>query len=297
MKDYRNAIQTQISKNQGLNLLFEDAPDLLEIDQEFLQQLLILGKKSIQDQELETLIDSAVEASMKCFLNVNQFLQIEQEDRNSLAGIYRQTLSAVRISRNPGQVLRKIHYPKLKTWLEEIYPDSLLKGLRNQSDISRVPCAEYSPEVQLTVLGLDPGQLLPPVLDVGCGENAHLVRYLNASGIPAQGIDRSVAVVDKDTQAVNWFNVDIQPSTWGTIISHMALSNHYQFARTAGSGRVTRMEQVFYRLLTGLKPGGILAYAPAVDGLTRLVNLDRYRISELEVVDGFLSVQILCKKG
>jgi hypothetical protein len=65
--------------------------------------------------------------------------------------------------------------------------------------------AEYSPELQLSILGLELRDLTEPILDLGCGARAELVRYLRARGKRAVGIDRHLSTEDGARRA-DWFS-------------------------------------------------------------------------------------------
>jgi hypothetical protein len=65
--------------------------------------------------------------------------------------------------------------------------------------LREVVCAEYRPELQLQLLKLAVSSLAAPVLDIGCGESAALVRFLRAQGVPAWGLDRSF---EENTSAI-----------------------------------------------------------------------------------------------
>jgi SAM-dependent methyltransferase len=59
--------------------------------------------------------------------------------------------------------------------------------------LSEPVCAQYSPQLQLGVLGLSLESLKEPILDLGCGAQGRLVRYLRSAGLDALGVDRQVA--------------------------------------------------------------------------------------------------------
>ena len=57
-------------------------------------------------------------------------------------------------------------------------------------DLNNTVCGGYSPSLQLRVLDLIYERLAEPVLDVGCGRDAPLIRHLRERGVEAFGIDR-----------------------------------------------------------------------------------------------------------
>lgn len=73
-------------------------------------------------------------------------------------------------------------------------------------------CATYRPELQLAVLGVTPGALPEPVLDVGAGAGGALVAYLRHWGVEATGIDR-LAGDDADPDADPGADPDTGPDT------------------------------------------------------------------------------------
>jgi len=44
--------------------------------------------------------------------------------------------------------------------------------------------------LQLSLLDIHPDKLLEPVLDIGCGEHAHLASFLHEKHLSVLGIDR-----------------------------------------------------------------------------------------------------------
>src|SRR5215211_6271348 len=88
----------------------------------------------------------------------------------------------------------------LAPWLQErnqflhLDAPAAPRGLRCLPDLGEAPrdavCARYSPPLQLGALDLSSEALPEPVLDVGCGSDAAMVRYLRQRGVEAYGIDR-----------------------------------------------------------------------------------------------------------
>lgn len=125
-------------------------------------------------------------------------------------------------------------------------------------------CAEYSPSLQLGVLGLSPDTLLEPVLDVVCGPSAGLVRCLRAEGITALGIDR--AAPDDVGVVADWLTFPYGTARWGTMVSHLGLSLHFLRHQLGCSSQVsdlaTAHAEAYMRVLRSLRVGGEFAYAP-----------------------------------
>jgi hypothetical protein len=159
--------------------------------------------------------------------------------------------------------------------------------LEDASDVAgfarlRVPCATYRPETQLAVLGLDPATMRQPVLDLGCGEEASLVRHLRAAGVAAFGVDR-VARPQEHVEVADWFEATLAPGAWGTIVSHLGFSLHFVHHHLRSSERARRYATRYMEILRALSEGGAFVYAPGLPFIEPLLPADQYRVSRRAV--------------
>jgi hypothetical protein len=124
--------------------------------------------------------------------------------------------------------------------------------------------AEYSPKLQLKMLNIDDASnLQQPILDIGCGKQGNLVKYLNSLGIDAYGIDIN-ASTDGKILNIDWFDLPCHSETWGTIISHLAFSIHFINHHFRKNGQPDRYAQSYMNFLHSLKKGGCLFYTPVL---------------------------------
>lgn len=130
--------------------------------------------------------------------------------------------------------------------------------------LKTVPCEEYSPELQLDILGLEPETLLEPVLDLGCGEHGHLVEYLLEMGIEAVGADRW-APQRPEFFRNDWFDLDLSGYRWGTVIAHQSLSTHFLYHHSLQTPFAEHLARLFMDVLNALIPGGRFCYSPGLD--------------------------------
>ncbi len=126
-----------------------------------------------------------------------------------------------------------------------------------------VTSATYSPELQLAVLGLSVDALREPILDVGCGEDAALVRFLRARGKDARGIHHRVVASDFATRA-DWLTHEYGASRWGTITSHLGFTLHFMHQEMKRSDLAFEYARAYMRIVQALAPGGTFAYVPGV---------------------------------
>lgn len=138
-----------------------------------------------------------------------------------------------------------------------------------------VVCAEYDPELQLAVLGLDARTLADPILDVGCGRDARLVAALGATGHDAHGIDRDAPA---SATEVDWLEYPYGSARWGTVISHLGFSLHFLHHHFAAGDTALSYAKAYMAILRSLRPGGVFAYAPALPFIEPMLAADTYRV-------------------
>ncbi|WP_157463864.1 class I SAM-dependent methyltransferase [Deinococcus pimensis] len=152
----------------------------------------------------------------------------------------------------------------------------------NVQALKAVTCAQYSPELQLEVLGLDEATVNGPLLDVGCGEDGRLVQYLRTRHVHAVGVDRLVtphpALFELD-----WHDLPAEQERWNTITSHLAFSHHFLYHHQRASHETVRFARTFQRLLSNLTVGGTFAYAPSLPFIEQLLPDHTYLVTRQDI--------------
>ncbi|MDO8323444.1 MAG: hypothetical protein Q7T23_10940 [Phenylobacterium sp.] len=211
----------------------------------------------------------------------NQFLYATAQTRAELGQAYAQTLadtaelldearSQQEVEDGLPQLLAE-HHQRLALALKVAF------GARLRDTVQ----AEYSPALQIAVLGLD--RVETPVLDVGCGATAALVDYLRNAGIEGVGMDRDAqapGVVQAD-----WLTQDYGRGIWGTVISHLGFSLHFLHHHLSDHELAFDYARAYMRILASLRVGGRFAYAPALPFLEEVLG-DNYRV-ESRTFDGY----------
>jgi len=292
MNDKVDSIQKQLHANRNVNILYPAASQSMVIDARFRDALLQTKADPASQREISRLIDVTVRECVHNILRINQYLNISEKHRERLAGIYYRTWDLLQSNDDIDTVLRTEHYPAIQAWVSELYPQTLLKTLAHRQKIQGLACSDYSAELQLNVLALDIENIHGPVLDIGCGVSAALVNYLHSSTVEVYGFDRIVEEETPFIKEANWFDYDYSQRSWGTIISHMAFSNHYRYAIHHDPELQKKMESVFHRILLSLSPEGCLILAPGVQELESAVNNRFYRIEVSPVIDNFTLMKI-----
>lgn len=204
-------------------------------------------------------------------LERNQFLPIGAREEARLAAMVARGLGALADAlADPGagaDALAVALAPAAEAFLADLAGFLAALGA-GEADARAVPLrevvsAQYTPELQLRVLGLDPAALAAPVLDLGCGAEARLVRWLVARGVDARGVDRAAEPSDR-VERGDWLSVPLAPASLGTIVSHLGFSLHFLHHHLRPGGEALRYARRYMDVLRALRPGGTFAYAPGL---------------------------------
>ncbi len=232
----------------------------------------------------EAIIDYAARRALKEFYRSNQYIDIREPDIENLRGLYRRLADDILSDEYSAELIAKRHYERLAGWLASAAPITQRINPPERPTIREAVCAEYSPELQLRILGIDPEKLIEPVIDVGCGEHAALVIYLRERGIEAYGIDRSCDGMVPYLFAKSWFEFDFIPNRWGTITSNLSFSTHFLNNHLLGDGGHIAYAAKYMELLNSLRPGGAWHYAPSIPFIEEHLPGERF-IVEREKID------------
>ena len=267
MRKLAEAVTRQLELNRTKNLLHPHVEQLLEIDPQFvaaLEELLASPSDSLARFKMDEIAAEAAMSFQDRIQTLNQYIQLGSEAKESLADIYAQSWKRLVETRDVELTLRTHHYPKIREFIEKLYPEALKGALRSAREVEQVPCSEYSAELQMRLLRLDASTMEEPVLDIGCGRNAHLVKYLRAQNLNAHGIDRHVEDAGSFLMNADWFDFDLGETGWGTIIAHLSFTNHMVYCDRQDPAQMPRYTKRYGDILDSLIPGGSFVYAPGI---------------------------------
>jgi hypothetical protein len=200
-------------------------------------------------------------------LRRQQFLTIERPMIDRLGALY------ARLTPELHALLSSATEQALRGELERLLDLEREELARFLADLpgsaERTTCGEYSAELQLEVLGLSLDDLAQPVLDVGCGEQALLVRWLAERGVEAFGLDRhaqGARVIRAD-----WLEFEFGANRFGTIVSHQGFSLHFLRHHLAPGDLARRYALAYRAILGSLRKNGCFVYAPGLPFIERLL--------------------------
>jgi len=273
--------------------------DFLEVGEELLQ--FITAERDMISRVLANpvffsrLLDLFVNKTLEFLYANNQFIRVNRKEEWELVRIYNVYLHGMKsiLAASPTfealeYRLRKLvaaHFWNLRLNITRYFDSDLSQEDRANVILRQAVCSDYSPEFQLNILGIRLDQLVEPVLDLGCGKAGQLVHYLIEKGIQARGIDRLVDAAEALTRS-DWLELNIEPGVWGTVISHMAFSNHFNFNHLYQHGSPERYARQYMAILASLKPGGTFYYTPGLPFIEKLLPEQVYTVEKTGIQHG-----------
>ncbi len=276
----KQLIERQLQFNRGKNLFYSGDENKMD----FITEIKNLRHElEVPDAEtLNELIDYTLEQTLMEFCRVNQFYHFDRSARKELKNIYQvliKELAAV-TDADENTLVAASHYRRLQQWLEKSNPFAAKMYSEEESIAESRMCAEYSPDMQLNILGIDPESLIEPVLDIGCGTEARLVHFLAAKGINIQGIDRHVKN-GTFTRQSDWLEFQFEPGCWGTIISHLGFSNHFVHQHHRADGDFVTYARKYMEILYSLTQGGAFFYAPDLPFIEMYLDRQFFHVEKM----------------
>jgi len=235
------------------------------------------------------------EASLRALLTPwlqerNQFLRVDGEAAFRLEAVYRRAIEGTaRALSSPADDTR-VREDLRAVWDEHRGRLAAFARGRLGGEPRDAVCAEYPPSLQLGVFDLAAGDLLEPVLDVGCGRDAALVLDLRDRGVEACGIDRDAPEGAEGVLVADWLEFVYGERVWGTVVSHLGLSLHFLRYHLASGPAAEALAlahaEAYARVLRSLRPGGCFAYAPSLPFVEELLPASSYRCERVAAPHG-----------
>jgi len=273
-------IDRQFEFNQGKNLFYEGILDSLKFSPETIHDI---EKFDFTDSGSEKMmVDYLTDRAVQEFCRINQYYAFDAKAQAALRELYAELIANIKKREYSVDLLSRMHYNNLITWLRGTNPFAEKIYTTEGEMIEAVACYEYSPELQMEILQIDREQVEQPVLDVGCGKQGNLVLYLRQNGIEAYGFDRFV----DDLAALSnsdWFDYTFERDKWGTIISHLGFSNHFQHHHQRNDGNFIDYARKYMEILNSLRTGGCFHYAPGLPFIERYLDNDKFKITAYKI--------------
>ena len=282
-------IDKQISFNQGKNLFHKGVGNSLRFIPE---TLTIIGKAGELDSDSENfLIDYITNRALQEFCRINQYYTFDKQAEKDLRDLYVRLFSNIRNTVSPIDTIAEVHYANLKNWLQKTNSFAEKIYVSKQELIEPVACSEYSPELQIEILQIDISCIKEPVLDIGCGKQGNLVTYLRQYGIEASGFDIFAYNIPYLSE-YDWFEYDYGIEKWGTIISNLGFSNHFNHHNLRNDGNFIGYARKYVEILSSPKIGGSFYYAPDLPFIEPYLDQNKYQLNKRIIGDGTKSQKV-----
>ncbi len=279
MDGFTKNIDNQIEFNQGKNI-FLDNLDFFQFAKETVKAISNIDR--LNPESKQSLVDYATDKAIEEFCRVNQYYSFNLKAKNGLRKIYSDLFDNFQLKTNSIEDISKNHYNKLKNWLKENNPFAEKIYKNDNEKLEPVACSEYSPRLQIDILQIDIDHLMQPVLDIGCGHNGYLVNHLKTQGIEVYGIDR-FKFENSNLKTSDWLDYDYGKEKWGTVVSNLGFSNHFNHHNLREDGNYIEYAQTYMCILNSLKIGGCFHYAPDLPFIEKYLDNNQYELRKYEI--------------
>lgn len=273
-------IDIQIEFNQRKNLFHKKFNETLNFTEPTMTAIQNIG--SIAPDDLSVLIDYITEKVLQEFCRVNQYYSFQENDKADLKKLYWNLYQDIIEKKKTVEAISQAHYENLKMWLAKTNPFSQAMYQEKEAVLKPVACSEYSAFLQKNILHLNDVQLLEPILDIGCGQEGNLVKYLRENAFECYGIDR-FAGQSHFLKKADWLHVDYGIEKWGTIVSNLGFSNHFIHNHVREDGNFIEYAKKYMEILKSLQIGGCFCYAPDLPFIERYLDENIYSIKKYDI--------------
>ncbi len=277
MNNYQDKIDNQFEFNKGKNLFYNGIVNSLRFSPDTLKAIERIDLIDSVSENL--LIDYLTNRAVQEFCRINQYYTFNKQARLLLRNLYVDLFANIKSQKTS---IAEKHYENLIKWLKE--SNSFAEKIYTSKGeiIESVACSEYSPDLQIDILQIDTDQIVEPVLDIGCGKQGSLVLFLCVKGIDAYGFDR-FANEHSVLNNSDWFEYKFEKEKWGTIISNLGFSNHFQHHHFRNDGNYIDNAKKYIDILTSLKIGGNFHYAPDLPFVEQFLDKDKYQLTKRRI--------------
>lgn len=293
-KKVENIIYQQLEANGRKNLFYRDLdkdtfflPETKEFIRKHKDYFLCAEKENQSWGWIEKMTNQA----LKTFCGANQYLDFRNEHVVELLKIYnllwQEMITELKKDEIYFDVLQRSHLKRISDWLRKTNPFVKEINKAELPEVVEVVCAQYSAQLQMGLFQLEVADLIEPVLDLGCGEDANLVKYLRNLGVNAYGMDRLCHSPSEYLMVANWMEFDFKVNSWGTIISNHSFALHFSHHNERPDGAYVSYAKKYMEILSSLKINGTFHYAPALPFIEEFLPSEKYGLLDRRIEGNF----------
>lgn len=203
--------------------------------------------------------------------------KITKEDCNNILEIYHKLIENISDFNKDYERIALEHFTEVRNFINEF---TLKKDEQESKDTG------YTPEFILDILDVKEYELKGKSLDIGCGKNGTLVKYLVSKGMDAYGLDMEC----KDTNRLeqeDWLQKDYEEKSYDLITSNLSFTKHFNEVNKEEQNDEECIEyaQAYMKILNSLKIGGKWHYVPSVTFIEEFLPEDKFEVNN-SFIDG-----------
>lgn len=225
----------------------------------------------LDDKLYNKLIEMLSKNFMEQFLKGDKSIKFSKHDTFHILKLYEKLIEEISNESLNEMQITKSHFNRVKKFIENIGKDECCSH-------ETVEVVGYSPSFILNnILGIEESDIKGKVLDIGCGRDASVVKYLRSKNISAYGID--IDVEDSDfLEKEDWLEKDFGEMEYDIILSNLSFTKHFLKNHLSDEGEYIEYAKAFMRILNSLKIGGKFYYVPSLEFIEEILPEDRFEV-------------------
>ncbi len=276
------SIILKLDKNKGGDNIFLESYRIFKHLENYIKKNI----DKFQDRNMiKSLSEKSSEFIMEDLLKYNQYIYVDEESRERLKNFFINEYKSI-VKGNSNFVEME---NRLKELLLENYEVRLLDS--RSAKFRNIPCSQYSAKKQIEVLNINIDKLGGKIIDLGCGKDANLVKYLRSHNLEAFGIDR-YKFKDPYLENISWLDFNFKNNYYGGIIAHMSFSNHFKREFLKSGNLLNEYKYKYLEILKSLKKNASFYYSPSLSFMEDKIDLNNYSIEYNDLYNGMKSVKI-----
>lgn len=216
------------------------------------------------------LIEMLSKNFMEQFLKGDKSINFTKHDTFHILKLYEKLIEEISNESLNEMQITKSHFNRVKKFIENVGKDGCCGH-------EKVEVVGYSPSFILNIVGVKESDIKGKVLDIGCGKDASVVKYLRSKNISAYGID--IDVEDSDfLEKEDWLEKDFGEMEYDIILSNLSFTKHFLKNHLSDEGEYVEYAKAFMRILNSLKIGGKFYYVPSLEFIEEILPEDRFEV-------------------
>lgn len=205
--------------------------------------------------------------------------KFSKEDCQNILEIYHKLIENIGDVQKDYERIALEHFTQVRNFINDF----------TSKEDNETASSKYSPEFILEILDVKEEELKGKSLDIGCGKNGELVKYLAQKGVDSYGLDMECEDTDRLEQE-DWLLKDYLENTYDLITSNLTFTKHFNEANQeeANDQECFEYAQSYMKILNSLKVGAKWHYVPSVTFIEELLPEDKFEVNNTFIDDSIM---------